>query len=918
MNSASSYRLACLSPADWESFDSGGLNPEQLAQLSEHLSHCGDCRHLAQQRGVSTIGFSGTPLAGLASTCEHESSVRGESATPAPQPAPAGRPLAERYVLGEEIARGGMGVVNRARDLLFQREVAIKRLVPRWEREPDERRRRQLQEQAREMFRYEAEITAKLQHPGVPPVHDMGQAGDGLPFLAMKLIQGETLQTLLERRTPGQIDLTRWLPVLEQVAQAIGFAHSQNILHRDLKPQNIMVGEFGEVQVMDWGLAKVIGAPERPAWEANELDERQFVSRQGDVKGTLRYMAPEQARGEVDRLDPRADVFGLGAILCQILIGEPPYSAGTEADLRRAAAAGDLAQASARIRECGADQEVIDLALRSLALQVSDRPASGTAVAQAIASHRQRVEDRLRASETDRALAVQRLVEQARRRKLWYAIAAALLLFTLASSSLAIVYARSNSIIADREHKAQSAATLARLRETQAQAASALAASREQTAKEESAVSTAVSSFLEYDLLALAGAEEQLAAGLRADPNLKVRDLVLRAAARIEGKFSAQPAVEARVRNMLGRSLAGVGEPQQAVKQFAKAYELYQATFGPESTLSLAALGNLAGAYCVAGDLEQALPLAEEAVARRRKALGAEHPHTLEAMGNLGLIYQDVGQFDKSRTLLEDALRTQRRVLGPEEPHTLVTFDSLAKAYARTGQIEQALPMFEEVLKLRTKVLGPEHAHTLDSMNGLVICLRHARQLDRAEELGAEALKLRRKVLGPEHPDTLDSLLNLANVHYSSGDASGALPLFEETLHLKRKVLGEDHPDSINALNNLGHACCSAGEIERGLALLEEVPQRLTKALGERHPQTLLSRLGLAQEQVEAKHFETAEKNIRSVWDRVTDLPPPSKHHVSLAAIKLFFQLYKAWDKTDEASQWEREWNRLQPASAKP
>src|SRR4051812_45824775 len=153
-----------------------------------------------------------------------------------------------RYVLGGEIARGGMGVVYRATDVTLGREVAVKVLLEQYGPESGVARR----------FADEARITGQLQHPAIPPVHDLGILPDGRPFLAMKLIKGQTLEELLKDRTDPSADRGRFVAAFEAVCQAVAYAHAHDVVHRDLKPANVMVGSFGEVQVMDWGLAKVL------------------------------------------------------------------------------------------------------------------------------------------------------------------------------------------------------------------------------------------------------------------------------------------------------------------------------------------------------------------------------------------------------------------------------------------------------------------------------------------------------------------------------------------------------------------------------------------------------------------------------------------------------------------------------------
>ena len=164
------------------------------------------------------------------------------------------------YELESLIGEGGMGVVYRARELAMGRDVAVKVLQSRF---PP-------QSPAGLRFIEEVRITAQLQHPGIPPVHQVGTLSDGRPFLVMKLIKGDTLDKLLKKRENPGVDSGRYLAIFEQIAQAVGYAHAHNVIHRDLKPANIMVGSYGEVQVMDWGLAKVLNAGQQTETLVND------------------------------------------------------------------------------------------------------------------------------------------------------------------------------------------------------------------------------------------------------------------------------------------------------------------------------------------------------------------------------------------------------------------------------------------------------------------------------------------------------------------------------------------------------------------------------------------------------------------------------------------------------------------------
>ena len=838
-------------------------------------------------------------LRGIASTVDGGESTQSTAFT-MQRPVSPGAQLEERYQLGEEIARGGMGAVHRAIDTIFRREVAVKLLLPKWSKESDLQRQEQRKAQLLEAFRYEAEITARLQHPGIPPVHELGRMSDGLPFLAMKLIQGQTLQELLAARASLQAELPRWLQIFEQIAQAVGYAHSRGILHRDLKPANVMVGAFGEVQVMDWGLSKAIGAAEREAIDDDDephdelVSSRQFASVRGDIKGTLAYMPPEQARGEIDKLDARADVFSLGAILCEILTGSPPYTGRTLAELKTQAAAANLVAIFTMLRASGADVDLIDLAIRCLSPHPAERPADGTAVAQAIATHRASVEQRLRRAETERALSEQRLVEQSRRRKLWYGIAAALALVVVISSTLAVVYARSNVIIADRELQATNAAALATKREGEATAAFKLATQREQLAKEEAAISLAVNSFLKEDLLSLAGADEQAAVGLKVDPDLKARELVLRAAARIDGKFAHQPRVEAETRKTLGLALFSLGQYAAAVKQSERVGELFVQLFGPEDPRTLRAMCDLGQAYSAAGELEKSVSLLEETLQLLQKVQGPQHPETLKAMvalasayheagkfglaedaarkarelcdetlgpehrdtqhaaGVLAIVYWSLGKNDEAIQLRERMLKLAKERQGEDHPDVLRSMHTLGLAYLEAGKYNLALPLITSSFELRKKKLGTQHPETLTSMNNLALAYFRTARIDRAEPLYEEALKLSQTQLGLDHPETLTTATGLANVYRAVGKLKQSISLLEDTLKMRRAKLGDEHPDTLAAMSNLANSYCMDGQFEPAIPLLKKALDASKAKLGDEHPNSLAFTNNLANAYQEA------------------------------------------------------------------
>jgi serine/threonine-protein kinase len=367
--------------------------------------------------------------------------AEGESAhvvKPKSDAMPTPEQTGDRYQLQGEIARGGMGAVLRGRDVDLGRDLAVKVLLEKYTERPEVARR----------FIEEAQIGGQLQHPGVVPVYDIGRFGQR-PFFTMKLVKGQTLAHLLAERTEYTEDRPRLLAIALDVAQTMAYAHAKGVIHRDLKPANVMVGAFGEVQVMDWGLAKVlveggVADEERAASRERERPEDVTTIRTarssgstgslgtdteaGSLLGTPAYMPPEQANGDIANLDRRADVFGLGAILCEILTAKPPYVGRSAEEVRRKACNGDLADATARLDACGADAELIALTKTCLAAEAIDRPKDARAVTDALTTYLNGVQERLHQAELAEAEAKAKAIEEAKRCRLTLALAATVLL----------------------------------------------------------------------------------------------------------------------------------------------------------------------------------------------------------------------------------------------------------------------------------------------------------------------------------------------------------------------------------------------------------------------------------------------------------------------------------------------------------
>ncbi len=294
---------------------------------------------------------------------------------------PATVETTSRYRIISELGRGGMGIVYRARDLSLNRDVAVKILLREYLNRPE----------LAEQFTVEARIMGSLQHPGIAQVYECGHTDDGRPFHSMKLVNGRTMFAKLYDGSQNDIQKSvRLLNIFSLICQTMAYTHSKQVIHLDLKPANIMIGPFGEVHVMDWGLARSLGPdtalpPNQDVFEFTDFTAAPAKETKAQVNGTLEYMAPEQARAET--VDYATDVFCLGAILCHILTGDPPYPFENPVEMLRKAQIAELAPVWKRLENCEGDVALVRLAQQCLQESPHDRPTDATEVAKEIAHY---------------------------------------------------------------------------------------------------------------------------------------------------------------------------------------------------------------------------------------------------------------------------------------------------------------------------------------------------------------------------------------------------------------------------------------------------------------------------------------------------------------------------------------------------
>jgi serine/threonine protein kinase/lipopolysaccharide biosynthesis regulator YciM len=763
-----------------------------------------------------------------------------------------------RYqLLTERPLLGGLGEVWKVRDQHLNRVVALKKL----------RTDRAHLPTAQSSFLHEAEVTAQLHHPHIVPVYDLFvPVARDKAFYTMPFLEGRSLADAVrashQAGTPPQAQ-RGLLTAFVAVGQAVAYAHRRGVLHRDLKGQNIMLGGPGEVFVVDWGLAKVLGQGDDPTQRPLQRPaaDDELLTRQGTRKGTPGFMAPEQAAGRVDLVDQRSDVYGLGAVLYEILTGKPPVELSPEEtrkllgaetrpaelspaqalqlgeELLRKVEAGEVVPPSRRCPQVPKALEAI--CLKALAREREQRYASATDVADDVA--RWLADEPVAVYRDPLPVRLARLVR--RHRTLAGAVALVLLtaLLGLGVGLWAVDRERAETARErDQKEQARQAAEQAAAAERQAkvaaEAAGKLARDRLGYVENVNRILTSVFRDLNPRL------EEQGGPPLLA----QLAERLDKAAALLESEAIGDPLTVARLQSDLAGSLTNLGFPARAVELAAGAARTLEVKLGAEHADTLLALSRLAMAYHAAGRPDQALPLCEETLRKRKATLGEDDPDTLTSMNNLALVCQAAGLFDRGLRLYQETLDRTRAKLGADHPHTLTAMSNLGVAYQQAGRLDQAVPLLQATADKRQKVLGPDHADTLTSWNNLAVAYWAAGRLDRAAPLFDETLAKRKAKLGPDHPATLLSMHNLASAYLAAGRLDKALPLFEETLAKRQGKLGADHPDTLASMSKLAVAYRADGQLDRAVALQEKTLAGRQARLGADHPDTLVTMNDLA------------------------------------------------------------------------
>jgi eukaryotic-like serine/threonine-protein kinase len=840
-----------------------------------------------------------------------------------------------RFKIIRPHAKGGLGEVSLAEDRELNREVALKEIQPRFADDSNSRSR----------FLQEAEITGRLEHPGIVPVYGLGQYADGRPYYAMRFIRGDSLQEAalqFHQRLSNQeqaaseagtasrkqysietVEFRKLLGRFIDVCNAIAYANARGVLHRDLKPGNIMLGQYGETLVVDWGLAKALGYSDEALIDGEHTllpssGSGSAPTQMGSAIGTPAYMPPEQAEGSLEKMGPASDVYSLGATMYFLITGRPPVQGKSVAEILTKVRSGDVAFPTSI--NPGIPKPLAAICMRAMATNPEDRYAKPQELADEI--------ERYLADEPTLAF-VESYTVRVRRwtrkhPRLVASMAASLLVGLTSTLVIATVISGKNGqlsaanaeldnvnielgikndqllLAVDREREATRNA-----QERQMEAETAVRLESIATAKAIASRQEAVKSQEQAELDRMIAEEARREAvqrqleteAARAQEVLAKEEAEARRqeAERVLVFFTDRVVAAARPQDQDG----GLGNTATIRDAIEVAVGHITEDFAGLPMAEASVRRTIGTSYTFLGEYQRAIEQLKQAIELCEAAVGRQHEKTMFSMNELALAYKYAGDQDNSFRLYEELLECIKLNYGNEHEDLLTYTNNLGEAYRAAGRLDRALPMLTETLRLRKSVLGPQHPHTLTTMNNLAMAIEDAGNRAEALPLFEETLRLRREELSPTHPLTLQSMNNLAAAYVEDGRHEDAKKLHEEALRMLIDTLGQDHPSTLNSMNNLGKALLELGQTEEAIAKYRQALTGRGKQLGEFHPETMQTLLNLANALLIDKQSDEAIAMVNQRMkdlDNETQITPPRRAQFLLRASDLLVkhELYEA------------------------
>jgi len=714
-----------------------GLGAEQRVQFLDEQCHSDPSLRAEVESLLAHHDASASFLAGPAITPEaFEAGAELARAVPGPTPVKQ----IGHYRILEILGEGGMGVVYRAVQENPERTVALKLIKP--------------GVQSRELlrrFEYESRILGWLKHPGIAQIFEAGVADtpEGpRPYFAMELIEGRPLRDYADVH---RLDARSRLKLIAGICDAVHHAHQKGVIHRDLKPGNILVDESGQPKVLDFGVARATDA---------DLRTTTLQTGVGQLVGTLGYMSPEQIKGDPEELDTRADVYALGVIGYELLTGRLPHDVSHKSVPEAARIISDEEPQRLSTVNRGLRGDIETIVTKALEKDKNRRYASAADLAGDI---RRFLADQPISARP--ASAVYHFRKFARRNKALVAgvgIAFAALTAGLVQTTM-------------ERNRARAAETIAR---------------------NEAAKAQAINKFL-LDMFAAANPSVSGGADVR------VRDLLDDAANRVAEAFAEQSKVAIDVRLFIGEAFRNLGLNDKAQPQLEEALRLARLHLdhGQHDFLNL--LHSVALNSADRSQWAEAESLYRESLEGFRKLNGDEHPTTLGVMTNMVRPLAMTGKLEEAENLQRQTIEAYRRLYGPEHQRTLTSLHNLSSVLELAGKTAEREPILREVLQLQRKTLADDHPYTIFTMNSLAMTLFDLDRFGEAESLLREALERRTRVLGATNRYTLETQEALAATLAEAGDLAGAANLQRQALDGYVETMGEEHARTIACMSKL-------------------------------------------------------------------------------------------------------------------
>jgi serine/threonine protein kinase len=791
------------------------------------------------------------------------------------------------YRLLRRIGSGGMGTVYLARreDEHYQRDVAVKVL-----------RSGLASTGAFHRFLAERQILAHLEHPNIARLYDGGSTEDGRPYLVMELVEGMPVDEYCDRR---RLAVDQRLVLFQKVCAAVQYAHQNLLVHRDLKPGNILITPEGEPKLLDFGIAKRL-APE-PGGAVDQADE----TRSGMRMLTPSYASPEQVKGEA--ITTASDVYSLGVILYQLLAGRSPYqvAAGLPYEIERALCEQEPERPSLALHRPGApDAEEIARARKTrppalakrlrgdldnivlMALRKAPRSRYGSAAQLAQDLERHLQDHPVTARPDTLRYRARKLV---RRHRAAVAATAAVVLLVAAFVTSLIAQGRR---LAQERDKARYA--LSFLVDTFKQADPYQTGGERLTAREildqgaerisrelssqpdvQAAVMDAIGEvnvglgrydeaepLLERALalrrrvfgpesLEAAESLEHLASFQGERSRLESAESHLRKALAIRRRRGEGDLATARTLNQLGSLLAQKGVSPESAPEIEALHQealgITRRVEGPEGPAVAETLIHLAGLSFEQGKYVESERLFREGLAVERKALGDRAPRLYRHQADFGHVLMNAGKHSEAEALLRRNLKTQREILGREHPDVATTINNLASSLHLQGRYPESEALNREVLAMARSHYGPSHWRVAVALQNLGADLDPQGKVLEAISCYGEALEIRRRTLGEADPTLGQLLLLLAELHRNKEDFTRGLDLAHQSLESIKKTWGPDHPHAAYALREIGRSYVQQGRFLEAEPFLRQSLDLRTRKLEARHPDLAKSQLSLAR-----------------------------------------------------------------------